>query len=216
MEDHPGQETVVSAIEDSPLDVGEKMELLLVSTGTKPATDFTRYSEDWSEPGSGKPIDEPGMTSLVELLDRSGIQYEVLPEQTVNVDSEHEFPKRKEQKVLVGKDKESLELLKKAFLQDDPELFGRAYGFPETAIQAYICGQTFNPNNLPQNVRQSEAYVFGRFAYSTDHWQDELKTAQRWSDSIKNVSPKIYQLSLSEFHEAKPGFETTDEPNLNA
>jgi hypothetical protein len=78
--------------------------------------------------------------------------------------------------------------------KQDQADFGLALGYPSTAVEAFINeAEPLDENFLPQEVKQSDAYLFCQYQLSENNWQEELKTAQEWADFIKKTSFNIFE-----------------------
>lgn len=104
----------------------------------------------------------------------------------------------------VGTDIESTKLLQRALSGDLPmaeadRIHGELSGFPQTAINAFLHKQVMSPQDFSDEIRQSPAYIFGTFRFSKDHWQQELTLSAEWAETIKRISPDLYQGYLNEF-----------------
>lgn len=99
--------------------------------------------------------------------------------------------------------KEDLEKLKKKLHPHPPkksdrikydEEMGSAFGYPPTAIEAFVGKRKkLNIKKLSKEIRESEAILFLSPTLSADNWREEIKQGQIWADFIKKVSPKIYK-----------------------
>jgi hypothetical protein len=76
---------------------------------------------------------------------------------------------------------------------------GELSGFPATAIDAFVAHGASDQPGLPLEVRQTPAVAFAGFMFSREHWRTELKTSQRWAETIRKVSPHIYKEYLQAF-----------------
>lgn len=87
--------------------------------------------------------------------------------------------------------------LKRADEEADGKVLGELFGFPKTAISAYISSN--NPNSDLLRIRdlgvdpKAECAPFCQFALSSDHWREELGVAQRWGEIIKEYAPTLYR-----------------------
>jgi len=190
---------IVESIEDSSLDIQEKVELILVMAKLKPATEIVAYSEEWQRGESEKEIDPQDVEGTEGLIKETGLMYEIMPPEVVDSGAEgvkegEEFGKRMELKFLVAGTGEGLDLIKKAYATNDEELFGKAYGFPQSSIEAYSGKrELISQNELLDKGVDEEAVVFARFELSRDNWEEEIKKAEAWARAVKEISPKVYR-----------------------
>jgi hypothetical protein len=71
---------------------------------------------------------------------------------------------------------------------------GRLFGFPETAVQAYVNRTTTMPfEKLPENIKNSRVGRFIErvhiFGFSEAHWQDEFKVIEGWVKALDEIVP---------------------------
>jgi hypothetical protein len=67
----------------------------------------------------------------------------------------------------------------------DPATLARLFGFPETAVAAYVSGSCLELAD--QEDRQEEAGLppdFTPFAFSDTHWRQELAVLQYWVGTL--------------------------------
>lgn len=97
----------------------------------------------------------------------------------------------------IGQDEASCKALQDAAeLQgrERDEAFGRALGYPETAVAAYNNGRGIRPRaNIPPDVRASATYQFCPFVPSPNHWREELATVAKQAEFIKENNPRLYE-----------------------
>jgi hypothetical protein len=184
----------IESIENAPLDIQEKVDILLILKDLKPASDISLYSEEWPEGEKEKEINPESIEKTEELLKKNNLLYEPFEEKVADWYKDEKGQKvRKEKTFIIAKNEENLNLIKKAFETGDEKLFGKAYGFPQTSIEAYLGkGEAIDSNKLPEEIKQQDALAFSKFKLSKDNWQEELKTAQKWADAVKETSPKAY------------------------
>ncbi len=87
-----------------------------------------------------------------------------------------------------GKDDESLQRLVNA---SSDEEFGLAFGFPQTAVDAYIGRIKKHDDRFPDDI-PIDVLAFARFVRSADHWREELDTGRVWRDAVRDASPTLY------------------------
>jgi len=186
-----------------------RLELLLILSGVKPATDIhsdlsylPHSPSDWLSPSWQKIGNYNSDTNTfvykdkwvhrtMELLRKLELPHEAV---TYTIEQVENFrygdgnlstlPKRIVPAVIVAKDVVWLNRAKQAFLSGDEEETGRCYGYPETAVQAYM-------GRIPR-YRDSNESISGTFIASEKHWEKELETVKLWHDTVKKLSQKIY------------------------
>lgn len=70
---------------------------------------------------------------------------------------------------------------------------GNILGYPQTAVDAYISGQSVDDDVLPLSVVNSPEYKFVGFRMSKLHWKDEFDEAVVRVCMLKKLFPKLYQ-----------------------
>lgn len=203
------KEEKIKTIENLPLEDCKKIEMLLVLAGAKPATEIEIYpkdihllSKEWlkMDKTEREEIDPQRVKEFEEILKKLGLLYEVSDLEIVKTGSLIDEKGQERQinlariDILIAKERQSLDLLKKAYETKDDEMFGRAYGFPETAIEAYKKGGHFGAMDLSEEERKKnkEALAFCGFRLSKDNWREEIKIGEKWAKIIKNLSPELY------------------------
>ena len=95
--------------------------------------------------------------------------------------------------ILIANNDENLDYLDSALSGKDEEAVGLALGIPQTAVEAYIGKRKrLNKDDLPDEVKRSDAAKFCKPILSADNWQEEIKLWQKYADLTKRVSPAIY------------------------
>lgn len=90
----------------------------------------------------------------------------------------------------VARSEDDLERLLEAMENDDERELGRCFGYPETAIQAYL-------GELPPFEGDKNSYgalrFFMMFEMSDEFLDDEISSAsRRWHDTVRRLSPRLY------------------------
>ncbi len=94
--------------------------------------------------------------------------------------------------IFIGKDHHTLDKLLRALNDFDEREMGRCFGFPETAIQAYLGERQPFMGTLPLHNHPID--MFTGFVFSRDHWKEEFRgTSVRWHDTVKKMSRALYR-----------------------
>ncbi len=88
-----------------------------------------------------------------------------------------------------AKDKNWLERIIKAERSKDHIELGRCFGFPETAIQAYL-GERQRLESVVAEGLPIRAVT--SFVCSADFWRKEAEVLERWDDTLATLSPKLH------------------------
>ena len=183
--------TAISIIEEMPLMIGDRVRILLTYRNVKPASfvDLFDPNRDTNKPDS---YDLPKQVE-VELehnLARVGLQY-LKRDRAIVVGEDEIFMQRS---LYFGRDKESLTRLLTAH---SPSEFGIAFGFPQSAIEAYIGKRKRFHGQFPEDI-SNDTLRFSEFVKSADNWREELKTPQQWADVTRSSSLYLYQTYMQE------------------
>ncbi len=144
-------------------------ELVLVLAGEKPATIIDTVIPLWKE-------------KVLRLLDSIALPYH---------QGEREPETRPGQFVIyTAKDTKWLGRIMAASTNGDRGELGRCFGFPETAIQAYL-GERQRLERVVAEGLTIRAVT--SFVCSADFWWKEAEVLERWNDTLATLSPKLYQ-----------------------
>ena len=112
------------------------------------------------------------------------------------------FKKIEEKKIvpryLISKDKEMLEECLDAFNFHNSKEIGLLFGYPKTAVEAYLKGEDylipFNQENefISPKIMHQDYMKFLNFRLSKDHWEEELEIPKKYAEIIKTKSPYLY------------------------
>lgn len=189
----------------------EKIEILLVKAGLKPASTIMVVKDwrDWSVNGQGRELTENEISHDSNLLIKSGTPHKVGggPEsldkknKKCTIGGQEGFCTPEGVKgieILIGNTPAELKKLELAWVSGSHKLIGEAMGIPQTAIDAFTGKRPrLDLNTLPDEIKNSEAFIFmPTQILSADNWQEELKIGQKRADFIKRVSPLLYNLEM--------------------
>lgn len=101
---------------------------------------------------------------------------------------------------MVGQGLEKLNQLKEAWQSGKNEEIGRALGYPESAVDAFIKGEVLDigedlkslTKEERKALKEEEVFKFLTFGLSKNNWREELELVRRYQKAIKEKSPKIY------------------------
>jgi len=180
--------------------IWEKINLVLVMSGVKKATEVTVFGQSVHD---GEEFDDENILlnqeidKVRDLLTELGLDFEVSEPGIQEALNEKEMLCD----IYVARDKKSLEDIVKAVKNGFVEERGLALGYPQTAVEAYV-GKRDKLDiiqNLPQEVKDSKSYLLLKFVPSKDSWQEEIKTAEIWAKALEANSPKLLA-DLVELH----------------
>lgn len=214
----PKEKELTHEIEQLPLLTEDKINLLLVWRGLKPATDINFIFKEWA-PGSPEPVLSPKrkkirIEEMLQLLGKIGLS--AVAEKEIRSEPEFEDDKEKNirieingtesQRVFISSNIETAEELAKNWPNSpshiESENLGRLFGFPQTTTEAYIKYEkggyqkenefVLEKNELPQEIKNKDYIAFARFKLSKENWQEELEIAKKWAAEIQKLSPNLY------------------------
>jgi hypothetical protein len=182
----------VEKIESAPIRVDDKVTLLLLIAGVKPAGETEIMGERWEKGEKPKHVDKSYIKDIECFLQDLDLPFKIAEPET-KADDDTKFESIN---IFAGKDEESLDNLSSA---KTPEEFGKAYGYPESTIDAYKNQEnSMMAWELPDEIRNSDFYPFIMYRLSTDNWHQEIETAKLWAETVKANSPEIFE-EYSEF-----------------
>jgi len=181
---------IVNELEKTPL-LGDqdKMILLLILTREKPAAtfylrlDFGSVIED-----EKKFLDENNF--FRKWLLKSGL---IFSSEEKIISGENKKPLSKIITFNVARDKAALDRLDAADREDNKKEIGLALGYPATAVEAFLEQDVKDTDDLPFNLKSSEAMDFLFFRLSKEHWTEEFETVKRWQEMIRDNFPNFYK-----------------------
>ena len=173
----------IEKIESSPFNIEDKINILLVVAGVKPASKITVENN---------PI---LIQQIKEIIDSLGLPFDY--KQALFSDKVEDFAAEKKgsmMDIFVAKDQKSLEDLEEAWKQQSDFSIGLASGYPASAVENYFHGGPgYMRWELPEDVKVEDYYPFIRFKLSQGNWENEIKTAIQWADAIRSNSPKLLE-----------------------
>lgn len=186
--------------------IWEKLDLSLLLLGVKLATTWIVFSGERATLLPAKDVNDAIISKTVIFLESLGLVAEATSPDVVK-DSSPPKPYRTRVVILIARDMEGLKLNRRLWSErkrnndseasglggypDDDALYGRLAGFPDTAIKAYLSGNSLRNKDLPANVRITPAAAFAVFKFSPDHLEQELTLAAEWAAEVEQNAPKL-------------------------
>jgi len=208
----------------------DRMILILTYIGEKPATKIEfSYIEQ-------RPYDDLNKVTLEReklerLLKKLGLKFKIIKRIMVN---ENGFEKITFE-FLISKDEKKIEELEKAINEKDERKMGELYGYPKTAVDAYVKSMRilkedrkdemdillesiFDRKKWFDSLSEEErsklikegVLSFQTFTFSKKHWGEELDFVRRWQSIIREKAPRLYQ----EIIESKDWYLMTEEEKM--
>lgn len=183
----------------------DRVNFLLVLAGLKPASDITIFgnwdiqNKDWHPNEEEIKKGKEEILKLWSVVEESGLVISYDKKKFLDIAKNFEYM---QVGISIGRGQKELDIITEATIKNNDEAKGIAYGFPPTAVEAYLGKRKkLYRQNLPEEVRLSDSIAFCFFILSEDNWQEEIKQGQIYADYIKKISPYLYQKILE--HEAK-------------
>lgn len=210
------KERARETIENLSIDIEDCMEIALVWSGEKLATEIEFRSELSEQKDQISPLDNEYISSIQQSMEKLGF----VTEMSSWIDEHNSFATDENGDVIfdqitkteystvktlnVFKDKSAQELFDKIKVLDNmgddeqyktyTQILGELYQFPPTAISAFSDDEERVQRwELPNEIRKHDYYHFATFIFSRSNWREEIKTAEKWAQTVKDFSPKIYE-----------------------
>ncbi|MCX6717279.1 MAG: hypothetical protein NTU76_01205 [Candidatus Taylorbacteria bacterium] len=188
----------IREVESSVFSLTDKVNILLTMAGLKPASKVELTSRIWHGDEEERFFTDGDVAKVRQLIENSGMPFESAKEFELTYwygpKPEVEAYNQEGAVYIIGHTQQDLERLKEAMESKDPVLKGKAFGFPETATEAF-CGKKRkkSPKSLPKEVKKSDAWLFHYGPLSESNWKEELVCDQKRAEFIKKVSPRLYK-----------------------
>lgn len=191
----------IKSIEKSKLTPDDKINIVLTKVDLKPASEILLVIKSEYEKEITEHMQEKDVQEVIKIIKKSGLPFQLGKRETIKESYQTEeepkiekFFQREQMKILIGRSKEDLDFLVQALETKSDELLGRAFGFPETAIEAFVGKkEKLDISKLSKEIRESDAVLFSSPTLSENNWQEEIKQGQSYADFIKKISPTIYE-----------------------
>jgi hypothetical protein len=201
----------IELVEAMPIEIFEKVEILLVMAGAKSAAEIKVDSDTWEESEDPKHVDQDKLEKITRNLKELGLSFrkklfveefplveddsiprdQLKPEDIVN--------NARERIVIdIAGDDQLLEAVLRAAESGDHEKMGELFDFPKSAVEEFLKEKRGEDHDLirrvdfPEEIRKEDWSTFAYYQLSRKNWEAELETAKKWAGIVKGMSPKIY------------------------
>ena len=149
------------------------------------------FSAKWKQGEPAKSIDKSVMHEIQTILRELDL-YWITETQTHEVQP-GTFLEQTD--IFIARDQETLDTLVAAHKADDNLVLGDLYGFPVTAVQAFLNDALLPIDEMPATIDgiTDEHLAFLQHRLSRDNWHDEVKYLPEYAASVKQLSPEIYE-----------------------
>ena len=192
---------VLERIEESKIEIDDKINLMLTKGGLKPASEILLVIKTWHDEGLTEHMSEEDVQESLSVIQALGLPFRLGERKTVeepysteDEPDRQKFFRRDQMNILIGQTPEDLEFLERALKSNSDEMIGKAFGFPPTAVEAFVGKrETLDRQSLPLDVQNSDEILFSSPTLSRDNWQQEARQGKLYGEFIKNLSPKLYE-----------------------
>lgn len=183
---------------DSDIKPIQKALIIQVALGKKPATWQIYESEKWDKGTAKNGISSERWNNIDRMLSGLGLQY--IANVRLNDDIFAQPSDGNQQWVELGdmfiaQTKEIATQLADAVQVKDDRCLGELFGFPTTAIDAYLSKDCVAIDQRPEftdTVTRNEMRFLNHMI-SKQHWHDELQYLPEFASDTQRISSKIYQ-----------------------
>lgn len=192
---------LLERIEKSKIEIDDKINLILTKSGLKPASEILLVIKTWYDEVLTEHMSEEDVREAVNIIRALGLPYRLgerkVIEEFYSTEDEPDRKKffwRDQMNILVGRTPEDLEFLERALQSHSDEMLGKAFGFPPTAVEAFVGKrEALDRKSLPLDVQRSDRILFSSPTLSRDNWQQETAQGKLYGEFIKKTSPKLYE-----------------------
>jgi len=191
---------VLRRIEKAKIEIDDKINLMLTKGGLKPASEILFVIKTWYEDDLTEHMSQEDVQEALDVIRALGLPYrfgerKIIEESysTKNEPDRQKFFWREQMDILIGRTSQDLEFLERALKSNSDKMLGKAFGFPPTAVEAFIGKkEVLDRKFLPSDVQHSDGILFSSPTLSRDNWQEEIKQGQLYGEFIQKISPKLY------------------------
>jgi len=201
----------IRTIENLPIFPYSRAEILLAYRGQKPVTEFSLLLRKWPRNEIPPEVNEEQQRIVHTVID--SLNLIGLPIQCAKIwrtPEEYSGAEYFEKATyMTSKDPEALERAKDLWTNRSAKTrqeqrmvevkLGRLFGYPDTATAPLGLPRVereaamYQHEELPEDIRNSEAERFHFFRFSRQHVREEFAVVQQWADEIRRLCPRLYQ-----------------------
>lgn len=178
----------VRLIENMNLDLDDRIEVLLLYGEVKSATIL--FAEDRSNYDPERKLFTLDY-SIAEAISR----YMKKINLASDIGAKKQVPHEDEEDIMVevipvyvGKNRDIVSRVRRAYELYDEEELGICFGYPQTAVDAFMGRRNQFPGDIEDNTLLG---YFAQFLLSRDFFQDELETSRKWLSIVEKLSPRM-------------------------
>jgi len=170
----------------------DKANLFLVATHFKQAGIIGPPPQSVSRGEYSEEKFQQNLKELEALCNQMGLSWKT---RDLNAEHEGELLVRAAG-VYVSRDEKTIEELFEKFGNDHKRV-GELLGYPPTATANYEHDVPPPEIDFPDEVKYSPAMEFRGFQMTSEHWQEEFKTVEKWARAIQRIDPELYRRMTS-------------------
>jgi hypothetical protein len=163
----------------------ELLQVVLVHLDLKPAAVIT--VPVWEPLADLDQSFRSELQQLTAIFRQMGIFYEKKTHQVLTEEA-GDLP---EEIFYISKSPQHTVKLRDAFGRGNEQLRAELLGYPQTAIEAFMKGESASIDNLEINDQPEEPFLY--FRPSQNHWQEELATLRPKIATVKTLMPRLYE-----------------------
>jgi len=190
----------IERIEKSKMTIDDKINLLLIKGGLKPSSEILLVIKTQHDEGLTEHMNEEEVQEALSIIQESGLSYrfndrEIVrePYRTEKEPEIQRFYRREQMSILIGRSPKELGFLERALESKSDEMLGKAFGFPPTAVEAFVGKRKpLNRHSLALEIQHGDGILFSSPTLSQDSWQEEIKYGQQRGKFIKKISSQLY------------------------
>jgi hypothetical protein len=183
----------IKQLEDTDMFLQDKVEMLLAALGEKPVTYLPIASPEWKEGEDVQYVSDEEYEQYTGLAAGLGLRGHVFEHMSTFEDGASQIKRE----IIVSRREDVLELYDTVSGMEtdlDRQVAGFLFGYPPTAVDAYINGQGVSAKKTGDY--SPETLAFAWFKVSPDNAAADVAVMHRWAQAIKQASPKLYAETL--------------------
>lgn len=192
------QKSIKLLEDDTEIKSIQKALILMVADGKKPATWQVVYSEKWAQGTLATPITDEKWEYFMSMLHGLQLQVSINTRQDDKTfvqpkNGNHLFVELGD--LFIARDIDTSKELAGAVKNHDDAKLGELFGFPKSAVEAYLSNNLIPFNDIPEQTRlvSAKEMKFLNHMLSTDAWTNEVTYLPEFAKRVQEISPSIYR-----------------------
>jgi hypothetical protein len=176
----------------------QKALILMVADGKKPATWQVITSDKWVQGATATPITDERWKFFMAMLDGLKLQVSIKTRQDDKTfvqpkNGDHLFVELGD--LFIARDIDTSKELAGAVKNHDDAKLGELFGFPKSAVEAYLSNNLLPFSDIPSKTRlvNAKEMKFLNHMLSTDNWSEEVNYLPGFAKRVHEISPSIYR-----------------------